>query len=699
MMTAKDFAKEAMFWAKQGVPVFPTAENKAPLTANGHKDASTDKATIYEMFERAGSSVAGIGAAMGEQSGLFAIDADTYKDGAAGQAAKDFVSRLEREGLLPHTRVHKTQSGGTHYILYSDEAWPNMKPCAGVEVKGEGGYIIVPPTPNYTVVSEGLATAPAELIAELQRGKSAASAQSVKKLKANIMSAEDFHDSLTMLSAKLSAQGWSAERVQNELLNTLTSSVARMENHPRHARWQQLTSDDSGEFSRIVASGDEKFNMSGVSDRLRAAAQAAGHAFDKSAPPPVMQGGVDDTAAVDAAIDDVTAATGEEWPFAGDRGYFGTTELDVLSQKYVMHPILAEEETTLISAAPKAGKTLVTETLGLHIAAGMDLGELKVFEKRPVIYLALESQTAIRKRMVAWKQHHNIDTTDFAEFPFFVLERPYNMLAQENRLELATKVAKADKYFQANDLEATGLIVIDTLTKAMAGGDQNSVEDTSSVFELVADLRTLGVTAPIVFVHHTKKDDAASPRGSSNIQAEPDTLLSLQKAETGELVLSVALARSIEDDHSFAFAIETEDLGVTAQGYHITAPVLSAVTEEHRADTAASERVVNERTFDMVAKEITKMGVGEHSAQAMHDWLKQQLGPQYPLYEVKLASTDKFAAYFTGNIPLTGRNVESGKYNLTCNTRAKVARTRGTATRRVRARQVIVETIVVQRVG
>jgi hypothetical protein len=37
-----DLIEEALWWAEQGIPVFPTGEDKRPLTRNGHKDASTD---------------------------------------------------------------------------------------------------------------------------------------------------------------------------------------------------------------------------------------------------------------------------------------------------------------------------------------------------------------------------------------------------------------------------------------------------------------------------------------------------------------------------------------------------------------------------------------------------------------------------------------------------------------------------------
>lgn len=255
------------------MPVFPVGSNKAPLTPNGHKDASTDPETVRKLF--AGSPW-GIGGAMGRESGLFAIDSDHYKPGEAGLAAAAFIKDLEIDGLLPETRAHKTQSGGRHYLLRSDTDWPNCKPCKGAEVKGEGGYVVLPPSPGYEVEHESIANAPAGLIDLLNAKKATASMTPNSALKAAIMAGDDFHDSLTLVAARRAAEGASPEKVQSELLEVLNASVAASERHPRHGRWKSLVEDKSKELSRIVFSAESKFNPDAASAALR---EAAGRRF------------------------------------------------------------------------------------------------------------------------------------------------------------------------------------------------------------------------------------------------------------------------------------------------------------------------------------------------------------------------------------------------------------------------------------
>lgn len=133
-----------------GLPVFPCGDNKRPLTAHGFKDASTDPATIRRMF-RSPLAVM-IGVPTGPASGWYVIDVD-IKDGAAGM---DWLHASSAD-LVP-TRTHKTQSGGLH-LIFSLPAGTEVRNSAskispGVDVRGTGGYVIVPPSPGYAIADD-----------------------------------------------------------------------------------------------------------------------------------------------------------------------------------------------------------------------------------------------------------------------------------------------------------------------------------------------------------------------------------------------------------------------------------------------------------------------------------------------------------------------------------------------------------------
>lgn len=558
--------RAALDWAKRGVPVFPCARDKRPLTENGHKDATTDPEQIRFLFEDAPDGTL-IGARMGKQSKLFAIDFDTYK----GAEAMDYMQSLVDRGLLNDTQIHTTQSGGLHLIFRSDSEYPNCKPAQGVEVKGEGGYIIVPPSAGYTIQQEGIAYASKELLTNLQAARAASSSATVDTLKRAVLSGDSFHDPLAQIAARRSAQGWPIERVQKELLDTLHASAASSTTHPRHSRWKNLVSDAGEELSRIVGSGNDKYSANAKTEKAREAvsedvrdglAEASVGLFTRS------------QEVNKSVVEELPDWGTTEWPFEND-GYFSTTERNIFDQTYVAYPLFAERESVLIAAEPKAGKTAIALKLAMQVAYGESLGvNFQVTEARPVLYFTLEGARAVEMRIRAELDSRADNGEDQPERDMlFVVDRPHNFATPEVRDGNAAKIVLHNEMCKRKFNTELGLIVIDTLTKAMPGKDQNSVEDTSELFELIGFLRSHGVNATIAFIHHLSKQ--GNVRGSTNIEAEVDVVTGVTKdTKTGLVYLDIRRARSMDEEVSYAFRFESHYLGETRQGHKLHAPLV-----------------------------------------------------------------------------------------------------------------------------
>jgi hypothetical protein len=127
-------------------------------------------------------------------------------------------------------------------------------------------------------------------------------------------------------------------------------------------------------------------------------------------------------------------------------------------------------------------------------------------------------------------------------------------------------------------------------------------------------LKDAEIESPVVIIHHNTKG-GDSPRGSGNIQAEPDTMLTLARDEdNNNLILKVTLARSIESDHEYHFTTESVDLGVNTQGYPLAAPVIHPVEPPTEADMAA-ERMTEEANVNAIIGEVADLfGSGSHDA-------------------------------------------------------------------------------------
>ena len=613
---ASNLLQQALEWAADGVPVFPCGSNKAPLTTDGFYAASTDPAEVTEMFGGATDHML-IGGRMGEASGLFAVDLDTYKDGAAGEAAKAYQRSLEDAGLLPPTQTHATMSGGIHMIYESKHGYPNCKPSAGVEVKGEGGYIILPPSRGYSVQNgDGFAVAPKALIDALVKAKREHTDKTVDQHEKAIMDGMDFHDSITSMTAKLYRKGHSSPEVMKRVQDALMSSVASNPMHNRYDRWLSIVSDASGELSRIVGSGNEKYNQAAKvqaardsvdeSDVERIAKMAAAAGF---APSPTAR---DEMHGEQEQPKQPKYEYDGSFPFAED-GYYAHEELDVTNQRFNVYPIFAENESVVVAADPKAGKTAICLKLAIQLAAGRSLGPFEITDQRSVLYFALESTRAIKLRIEAEKRKQIEEGTPLPdELPLFVIERRANFGAERDAL--VERVVASARYFEEVMGTPLGLVVIDTLTKAMSGKDQNSVDDTSALFDFTTQLRAHGVTATVVYVHHTGKTGAT--RGSSNIEAEPDLVLKMTKLPDGTTEMFVHMARSIDDNRKYPFALSGYDLGETTQGIRLSAPVVTLL-EGKGAEEHASEDAQRAHTIAPFLSALVGLGEGTHNLSAV----------------------------------------------------------------------------------
>jgi putative DNA primase/helicase len=143
--TRSERLQAALRYAARRWPVFPCKPgSKEPLTPRGHLDATTDPRQIHAWWNR--WPYANIAVPTGERSGFFVLDVDRDSWGFGS------LDALESEfGELPPTWTVKTGGGGLHlYFKYPEDGTviPNStgRLGPGVDVRGEGGYVLVPPS-------------------------------------------------------------------------------------------------------------------------------------------------------------------------------------------------------------------------------------------------------------------------------------------------------------------------------------------------------------------------------------------------------------------------------------------------------------------------------------------------------------------------------------------------------------------------
>ena len=131
--------------AAAGVPVFPcVVEGKRPLTRRGVLDASSDPEQVAAWWSRTPN--ANIGIPTGAPSGVVVVDVDVHgaHNGRAAYQRATEAGLVDGAGLLV-----RTPTGGAHVYFPAtpgkeQRSW--QAATAGGDFRGDGGYIIAPPS-------------------------------------------------------------------------------------------------------------------------------------------------------------------------------------------------------------------------------------------------------------------------------------------------------------------------------------------------------------------------------------------------------------------------------------------------------------------------------------------------------------------------------------------------------------------------
>ncbi len=148
---ASTLAASARHLVVAGVPVFPCAPlGKHPYTLRGFHDASTDPAQIDAWWARVPN--ANLGVPTGAASGMVVVDVDVHGP-ADGRLAFD---QAVEAGLVGGWSVLvRTPTGGMHAYYRArpgveQRSWQAAR--AGIDFRGDGGYIIV--SPSVRIINE-----------------------------------------------------------------------------------------------------------------------------------------------------------------------------------------------------------------------------------------------------------------------------------------------------------------------------------------------------------------------------------------------------------------------------------------------------------------------------------------------------------------------------------------------------------------
>lgn len=143
-MADRRLVEAALDYAARGVPVFPCrADNKRPHTKHGFKDASTDARQVRAWWQRWPDAM--IACPTGEAVGAWVLDVDDPDTFEAACSEPLAPTRKGRTGKGYHLWYRWDEEAPVRNAQRSAGGWP-LPALPGAEVRGEGGYVILPPS-------------------------------------------------------------------------------------------------------------------------------------------------------------------------------------------------------------------------------------------------------------------------------------------------------------------------------------------------------------------------------------------------------------------------------------------------------------------------------------------------------------------------------------------------------------------------
>jgi KaiC/GvpD/RAD55 family RecA-like ATPase len=236
---------------------------------------------------------------------------------------------------------------------------------------------------------------------------------------------------------------------------------------------------------------------------------------------------------------------------------------------------------TVLYGASGSFKSFLALAWSLHVASGTPWYDHPV-EQGDVVYLSLEGGYGLRKRIEAWQQE--LPDADVSAFRSVVV--PLSLLDDATVEELAAAIQDA--------VGSPKLLVIDTASRAMQGGNENAPE-VMGAFIAAADRFIHSWDTAVVAVHHSGHGEHGRERGHSSLPAAADCRISTKRDATrAQVTVTQEKAKDAEEREPVVLARRVVSLpGLDSQGNPRSSIVLDwsgyKPSAKARADTREAD--------------------------------------------------------------------------------------------------------------
>ncbi len=542
----------ALWAAAKGIRVFRGHPNaKTPIDARWYEAATTDTATITKWWSGQGADN-NVLWLMGED-GLGAIDLDCKRPEANGENAL-FDLEMEHAEFVPRSFMQRTPSGGLHILVKTEKPLANTagKIAPGIDTKGHHGYVVGAGSTidgkQYELLADGPpAPCPAWVFA-------AAGASRPKSEKANTVIGEIDTEHAISLARYYLFEEAPEGTCGVDMNNTIYQVAARVKDFGvSEAMALDLILEEWIEDKGAGANLEEVPGI--VANAYRHGREPIGIANPANEFEPVEQA---EEVSLPLPIQNI-----------GDFGWSNHRD-------YLVRGLLNRGMIAITSGEANAGKSPVMLDLAVAIMRGQQWNGMRVIKPWYVLHISTEGWTGLKDRMKALGVAHDIKPGEPMDFVATSLDL-------RNSAKSARDIIKTVKARAAHFGLEAGLVVVDTLSHAMGGGDDSNQEHMKAVLINCRRIAT-ETGAAVMLIHHPTKDGASKIRGTGITKDDTDLHIWVEADKATESrTLSTPRTKEYAQIRPIKFNIKVVPLGEDQYGD----PITSVVVEW--AGSAASE--------------------------------------------------------------------------------------------------------------
>lgn len=184
----------------------------------------------------------------------------------------------------------------------------------------------------------------------------------------------------------------------------------------------------------------------------------------------------------------------------------------VTNPDWLITEVFERNRLITVFGEPKSGKSFIAIAMACAVARGSDFYGHKA-KKAPVVYLAGEGVSGIRRRLSVYNQ---------SEYGGSLKEAPLFLSNRGSRINEAEEYQKLEDEINLlkQEVGQIGLIIFDTFQRNFSG-DENSAQEVNK-FVKAADQLIHDFDCTVLLVHHTGRGNKGRARGSSVLDASID---------------------------------------------------------------------------------------------------------------------------------------------------------------------------------